>query len=212
MTRASLLALLLFSACDYATQENVERLARDVDGVKSTQRVLETKVDSAVQQNQALQTSVSAMGSGFNVLTQSMVDQGGRVETLEARSVALTRDLSQVRKAVDRSGGSPSRGAEPDRVGTYLGSRVDVMTLTEEPVRMQWCEAAEGTQGYLVPVGVEPDYRTLRCWRFGSVAIFREESPQGPIVRCLRDITVTDGALEALDCKDSGVYYRMGLR
>ena len=78
---------------------------------------------------------------------------------------------------------------------------------------MQWCEGDQGTTGYLSFGGQDPDYRSIKCWRFGDVAIFRTETPKGPEVHCLRNITIEDsGELHALDCDQSAVFYRLSLR
>lgn len=199
----------LLAACNYAPAEKVQELSRDVNQVKSEQRILRTQVDATVDSQRVLQASVSAMGSGFNVLSDSVSNQEERVDKLEVRTSALRQAVAKA-----ASGGARERQRAPNRIGLYLGTRLDTRTLEEQRVRVQWCEREEGIQGYLVGEGAEPNYTTLQCWRFGDVAIFRSESAKGPVVQCLRDVTVDDDSqtMRALDCDQSAVIYQFSLR
>lgn len=208
--RRLLFSALVLAACDYAPAEKVRELSRDVDKVKTEQRVLRTQVESTSDSQKILQASVSAMGSGFNVLSDSVSNQEERVDKLEVRTNTLRR---AVESATGR-GGAPAVQREPNKIGLYLGTRFDTRTLQETNVRTQWCEDEEGVGGYLVSQGAEPNYASLQCWRFGDVAIFREETPKGPRIQCLRSITVDDQNrnLRALDCDDGAVVYQFSLR
>jgi hypothetical protein len=203
-------AVFVAAGCDYAPAEKVNKLAREVEVVKLDQRVMRVELDSTVENQKSMQTSVRAIGSGFNVLTESVSEQEDRVEHLETRTSRLRQDIQRY-AASGRSGLPPP--VEPNLVGIYLGTRLDTKTLDETPMRLQWCEREEGTQGYLTSAGHEPDYTTLRCWRYGDVAIFRSESAKGPEVRCLRSINVADdGSLRAIDCENAAQLYTFTLR
>lgn len=206
--RCAFVALaVMLCACD---SERLRELTQDVQHVKTEQRVLRAEVESTVREQKALQTSVAAMGSGFNVLTETLADQDGRVEVLEARSRVLQRQFSRIATNPRASSYSP---LEPDRIGTYFGRRFDARTLQQTRARLAWCESEEGTRGYLAFEEEEPEPGSTRCWRFGDVAIFRVETAAGPQVHCLREVTVSpDGSLQALDCDASGVIYRFTLR
>ena len=139
-----------------------------------------------------------------------MVEQDTRVDRVETGQSQLRRQVQKVAQAQKQSGGTRT---PPDTVGLYTGIRFDTKTLMETPVRMQWCEGEEGRTGFLVLGRDEPDFRTIRCWRFGATAQFRGETAQGPQTRCLRDVTIEDsGELRALDCDDGSAFYRMTLR
>lgn len=204
----------LLAACDYAPAEKVKQLSRDVEVVKLDQKVMRVEIDSAVENQKSMQTSVRAIGAGFNVLTESVSDQEGRVEHLETRTARLRQDIARYTGSAGGTGGG--RGfapPQPNLLGMYVGARLDTKTLDEAPMRMQWCESDEGTQGYLTPAGRDPDFGSLRCWRFGDVALFRSEGSKGPEVRCLRGIDVADdGTLRAIDCDDSSKLYKFSLR
>lgn len=210
MRAAVFIATSLFAAgCDYAPAEKVNRLSRDFEVVKTDQRVMRVELDSAVENQKSIQTSVRAIGAGFNVLTETVSDQEFRVERVENRTNKMRQDIQRYAA----SGRSLPPPVEPNLVGIYLGTRLDTKTLDETPVRLQWCESEEGTQGYLTPAGRDPDYATLRCWRYGDVAIFRSESAKGPEVRCLRSVNVADdGSLRAIDCDNSAQLYKFTLR
>lgn len=208
--RRLVFSALLAAACDYAPAEKVRELSRDVDRVKVEQRVMRTQVESTADSQRVLQASVSAMGSGFNVLSDSVSNQEERVDRLEVRTNTL-------RKAVESAtgrGGAPATRREANNIGLYVGTRFDTRTLQETNVRAQWCEDEEGVGGYLTAQGAEPNYASLQCWRFGDVAIFRDETPKGPHIQCLRSITVDDENrnLRALDCDDGAVVYQFSLR
>jgi hypothetical protein len=200
--------LLLFTlavACDYAPAEHVEALSRDVEKVKSDQSRLTVQVESTSREQQMLQTSMAAMGSGFNVLTESVVDHGGRVETLERRSVQVRRDVGELKSRPQ----APPPPRAPDVERPYLGVRFDARAMEEEAVRVQWCEADEGVNGFLLPIDERYDDASFLCWQFGSVALFRRETAEGPEISCLRDIHVDEeGGIQALDCDATGVVYR----
>lgn len=211
----SLMLLVGISACDYAPAKQVNALSRDVQSVKSEQSILRAQVDAGTEQQKAMQTSLSAMGTGFNVLSETVVDQDVRVDKLESNTGQIKRQLARIGSGTTerRGQGSGSRGYAPDLVGMYTGVRIDAQTQLETPMRMQWCEGEEGNTGYLAQAGEDPDYTRIKCWRFGSVAIFRVETGKGAQVQCLRDVTVDEaGDLKALDCDKPGVWYRMTLR
>ena len=208
---APILAVLIL-ACDYAPAEQVETLSRDVENVRHEQSRLEQEVTTAAQkiemtaqeQNQ-LRTNLAAMGSGFNVLSESVVEHGSRVETLEAESARVREDIGELKRRPQTQ-----RPREPERNRPYTGVRLDVGSLEETSVRMRWCEGGEGVEGYLVSTeDVLPAELGGRCWRFGTVALFRREDPAGVRIDCLRDIVVDEaGELRALDCDEPGVVYR----
>lgn len=208
--------LVAISGCDYAPAKQVNALSRDVQSIKSEQSIIRTQVDAGVEQQKSMLTSLSAMGTGFNVLSETVVDQDVRVDKLESNTGQIKRQLARIGTGTsERRGGqgSASRGYTPDLVGMYTGTRVDAQTQLETPMRMQWCEGEEGSTGYLAQAGEDPDYTRIKCWRFGSVALFREETGKGAQVQCLRDVTVDEaGDLRALDCDKPGVWYRMTLR
>ncbi len=199
-------------ACDYAKVETVQELERNVDSVRVEQRLLRNDVENTSKSTQVLQASVSAMGSGFNVLTETVTETDTRVDTLETEAKRLNREVKDVRDvARSASGGNGSR-REPNSIGLYLGTRFNTKTLKSDAVRMRWCEAPEGVEGYLVETGVDPDYASLQCWRYADVAIFRQEAANGPRVMCLRDIDVgEDGGLLAMDCSEP-ILYNLNLR
>jgi hypothetical protein len=203
-------AALLVAACDYAPAEKVRQLSRDVDVVKSEQRVLRTQVESTTDNQRSLQTSVAAIGAGFNVLTESVVQHDQRVDSLEVTTERLREETARV---AQKSENRQPEKRRPNTIGMYLGTRLDTRTLEEKTVRVQWCEAAEGMNGYVAVAGVEPNYAGLQCWRYGDVAIFRNDSGRGAQVQCLRVIDDDDqGNLQALDCADPAMLYRLSLR
>jgi hypothetical protein len=192
----------LFAACDYAPAERVDALSKDVETVRTEQRVMAAQVESTVREQSVIQASVSAMGAGFNVISESMVDQGERVTTLETTSQRLQRDVSSIRNTPAPLAPRP----RPQAASSTMGVRTDLKTLEETAMQVQWCEGPEGSEGYLRILGEEtiPDRR--QCWQFGEVAIFRHETTAGPVVRCLRDITIENGRLKALDCESQKMY------
>lgn len=202
-------AILFASACDYAPAEKVRQLTRDVDVVKAEQRMIRTEVDHAAENQRSLQTSVAAIGAGFNVLTESVVQTDGRVENLEVKTERLRQDVT-------KAGASGKRQPEkrtPNTIGTYMGTRLDTRSLEETDVRVQWCEAPEGMNGYIAQAGLEPNYANLQCWRYGDVALFRSINRGVAKVECLRVVDHDDsGNLQALDCSDPAVLYRLSLR
>lgn len=211
MKRLSLLLSLWWVACDYAPAEEVTHLSMKVERVEAEQRALGTQqrtvlteVESTALAQQALKSDFTQMGVGFNSLTENMIQQEDRMEHVEKDSQRLQSEFGKLRDSV---GDRPNR-KPPQDPPIYTGVRLDTRTYDESTVRLQWCESDEGTQGFLIPYGDELFYDDLHCWQFGDAALFRAETPDGPVVTCLRNITFeSDGSLKALDCDVPGVLY-----
>ncbi len=203
--RPAVVTVVFLLACDYAPAERVEALSRKVDTVERRQTVTEARVEENTHETRLLQTGFDAMGDGFNVLADTVQEQDVRVADVENLGRRVQNDLQDVRKKLREA----RRPPQPRTDDILEGIRLDTLTLTEEPMRLRWCEAEEGVQGFLVRPGEEYRYTDVRCWRFGDVAVFRAQTTEGPEVSCLRSVEeVADGTLRALDCNEPGVIYR----
>lgn len=199
---AGLALALAAAACDYARVEHVKELSHGVESVKAEHAVLRGEVASATRGQAELRSAVALMGEGFNTLTDSVVGQDVRVERLETTSSRIERDVQKLAKQP-----RPAPRAQPRGRGIYLGTRMDVRTLQESPVRVRFCEAEQGFAGFVQAGEADVDPHRLHCWRFGDTAVFRAETPQGPRITCLRGISVAeDGWVHALDCDQPAVY------
>lgn len=211
MKRACALLGLYLIACDYAPAEEVTHLSMKVDRVEAEQRELHAEqrtvraeVETTASAQQALRSDFTRMGTGFNALTENMIEQEERMEYVERDSERLQEDFGKLRDDLDER----PRRKPPQEDSVHTGVRLDTRTYEEVTVRLRWCEGDEGIDGFLIPYGDEVLYENLRCWQFGDTALFRADTPDGPVVSCLRHISyVSDGSLKALDCDVPGVIY-----